>query len=567
MSKSTRQLIVEEIYQTEISYLKSLKHCENYYHKVLLEDPKINTEEVVEVFREFDQIIAVNSMFANNLKTTGDKMEELIVEEFKKIIPFFKSYKQFCGYNENAFKIISKWEKNEYISDVLDKCRDSLPDQSNHDLKSMLIMPIQRIPRYVLLLKEFKKNTPETHSSYELLTQQLALMEDVAKAINESMKESERRLKLFRFQDVLKNYAEYNQAEAKKEGKKDYEKDIVQAHRYFVMEGVLTKVCRKTNKDRYFVLFNDILIYGEGNDKALVISKILYISGTKVIDKPDTDKVKNAFQVSNKDRSFEVFAESKDLKDRWMKSLISLIDQSKQNINDAKGSNPDDFVRPVFVPDSECLECSICKSKFTFVNRRHHCRKCGACICGECSKGKMPIESDTATVLERACKICYKEYVERNKDDKKISKAYESVYGKKEKKELSRSLSSSVKIEEKTEKIEEVVENSNPIEQPPEQPKEVQETQTNETVEKVTNESVVTNEEIPKPSASPKPNRWMPSASPVAQRNGLGKSMPNILSRNQQAPNGQVSAQQSTNRFFRKQATSGVTQSIDITEN
>ena len=33
----------------------------------------------------------------------------------------------------------------------------------------------------------------------------------------------------------------------------------------------------------------------------------------------------------------------------------------------------------------------LCHSKFTLVRRRHHCRRCGACVCGTCSKGRVPL--------------------------------------------------------------------------------------------------------------------------------------------------------------------------------
>lgn len=30
------------------------------------------------------------------------------------------------------------------------------------------------------------------------------------------------------------------------------------------------------------------------------------------------------------------------------------------------------------------LECFLCETPYTFFNRRHHCRKCGRAVCGEC---------------------------------------------------------------------------------------------------------------------------------------------------------------------------------------
>lgn len=49
-----------------------------------------------------------------------------------------------------------------------------------------------------------------------------------------------------------------------------------------------------------------------------------------------------------------------------------------------------------------------CKSaKFTVVNRRHHCRNCGYVICGDCSKNRFLLLSQSDDPL-RVCNTCYK---------------------------------------------------------------------------------------------------------------------------------------------------------------
>lgn len=41
------------------------------------------------------------------------------------------------------------------------------PRSNQQSLSSFLIMPIQRIPRYELLLRELKKKTPEQHPDFD----------------------------------------------------------------------------------------------------------------------------------------------------------------------------------------------------------------------------------------------------------------------------------------------------------------------------------------------------------------------------------------------------------------
>ena len=46
--------------------------------------------------------------------------------------------------------------------------------------------------------------------------------------------------------------------------------------------------------------------------------------------------------------------------------------------------NPKEW-NPRWVPDGVCNKCQICGIPFTFWIRRHHCRRCGHCICYSCS--------------------------------------------------------------------------------------------------------------------------------------------------------------------------------------
>ena len=44
---------------------------------------------------------------------------------------------------------------------------------------------------------------------------------------------------------------------------------------------------------------------------------------------------------------------------------------------------------PQWQLDSEVQSCSKCDIKFTFLNRRHHCRRCGMIFCKNCTSEKV----------------------------------------------------------------------------------------------------------------------------------------------------------------------------------
>lgn len=45
-----------------------------------------------------------------------------------------------------------------------------------------------------------------------------------------------------------------------------------------------------------------------------------------------------------------------------------------------------------WIPDTAVKGCMVCGTKFTLLNRRHHCRRCGACVCAPCSSQRVPKE-------------------------------------------------------------------------------------------------------------------------------------------------------------------------------
>jgi hypothetical protein len=58
-----------------------------------------------------------------------------------------------------------------------------------------------------------------------------------------------------------------------------------------------------------------------------------------------------------------------------------------------------------WIPDQEAPACMLCQGTFSFFNRRHHCRKCGGVICGDCSAQRTIIGQYSLPV--RLCDECF----------------------------------------------------------------------------------------------------------------------------------------------------------------
>ncbi|OWM68786.1 hypothetical protein CDL15_Pgr024973 [Punica granatum] len=83
-------------------------------------------------------------------------------------------------------------------------------------------------------------------------------------------------------------------------------------------------------------------------------------------------------------------------------------------------SDPANVSRDFWMPDQSCRVCYECDIQFTFLNRRHHCRRCGRVFCGKCTSNSIPVLcTDPRTLWEeweriRVCNFCFKQWEQQN---------------------------------------------------------------------------------------------------------------------------------------------------------
>eukprot|EP00095_Tigriopus_kingsejongensis_P007541 maker-scaffold104_size368486-snap-gene-2.30 protein:Tk07541 transcript:maker-scaffold104_size368486-snap-gene-2.30-mRNA-1 annotation:"fyve finger containing protein" len=177
--------------------------------------------------------------------------------------------------------------------------------------------------------------------------------------------------------------------------------------RVLVGEGVLTKACRKKLKPRQFYLFNDILIYGNIiiNKKKYNKQNIIPLEEVKLQSLEDEGQFRNGWLICTKHKSFAVYAATASEKKEWM----AHIEKCVKDLLAKSGKKASNEHAAVWVPDAEAPVCMLCKrSQFSLVNRRHHCRKCGAVVCGACSARKATLPNQSTKPL-RVCDCCFEE--------------------------------------------------------------------------------------------------------------------------------------------------------------
>jgi len=78
-----------------------------------------------------------------------------------------------------------------------------MPQADLKSLEDLLIMPVQRVPRYKLLLTELYEKTPKNHPDFKDLQHALNLTQHLALSINENTRQAEATERYFGLQEVV----------------------------------------------------------------------------------------------------------------------------------------------------------------------------------------------------------------------------------------------------------------------------------------------------------------------------------------------------------------------------
>lgn len=195
-----RFFAVAEILESEKKYLKYLDFLKSFYHSFYNEEIekelKISKEKLIKTLPNgLEDILKFNQELVTELskiidpKNKSQTINVCLGEIFIERSPYLKLYLNFISeYSECTLKIKEYSKDYPLFKEYLEK-KSNEPDAYGLFLNSFLIMPIQRIPRYVLLLKAVLEYTPSNHLDYEKLKIAITKVSEVSSYINSKMDE------------------------------------------------------------------------------------------------------------------------------------------------------------------------------------------------------------------------------------------------------------------------------------------------------------------------------------------------------------------------------------------
>jgi hypothetical protein len=191
-----RSKIALEICTTEESYFKKLDTLDKKFAGPLSRNGIITAEECSAVFRHIQVLLNLSHCLLVHLQSRmegWDERQTLIGDIFLDLGHHMKAFISYAIHHIIGAQLIVKLNHQEKFRTWLETTRE----ECEWTLNSLLIEPIQRIPRYELLLKDLLKYTSEDHPDKPLLREALAFVQKIAWDCNESVKRAENELKLY----------------------------------------------------------------------------------------------------------------------------------------------------------------------------------------------------------------------------------------------------------------------------------------------------------------------------------------------------------------------------------
>ena len=207
-----RKNIVLELLNTEESFINSLALIINNVIVPLrnkcLAISEENLKLILSVFSNIEFIKSFNEKLFNRLSFILKNYHHNVVfgNIVMEFLPFFKLYYPYCkDFMKNNEMIAKIKSENNPDSKLISHWLTSLeytPALKNLDLTSMLVMPVQRLPKYVLLFKDLVKHTDELHPDHQYLKKCLNMFIEINEENNKNMNFYLKNLKIFELQNL-----------------------------------------------------------------------------------------------------------------------------------------------------------------------------------------------------------------------------------------------------------------------------------------------------------------------------------------------------------------------------
>lgn len=312
-----RAMILNEIVSSEETYLKRLIITKEVFMIPIQERNLLSAAEIEGQFGELGVIIDLHTNLSNKLTSAHAAGTLQVGHVFLEICPEFGVYKGYLKCFEKALVKRGKLlTSNRRFADYLVEAKAD-PRCQGFSMESLLIEPVQRIPRYRLLLEDLLKSTLETHEDYASITSALEGICIIAAENNEAIRQQEELDKVYQVMQQMEYNGSINLLDNE--------------DRKFLKQDDLFRQCRRGRKSFRFWLFNDKMLYGEASRPYILgkynLNREIPLSKCVVSREQENDEF--VMRIESPFKSFIVWFSDEKLRDEWVSAVTQCVEQCR----------------------------------------------------------------------------------------------------------------------------------------------------------------------------------------------------------------------------------------------
>lgn len=285
-----RIFVIQEIVSTELTYVERLRLVLEEIFTPLRNLKILDDGDVLNQFHGLELIYNLHSRHSIHGSTSQNLKFVDLFDELSDNVNIYSEY--LANYEPAMQRRAQLLVANRKFADFVDKAeKERLMGQM---LESFLILPVQRIPRYRLLLEQLIKYTPEDHPDYSTVKMTYDKICEMAAYNNEAIRARENRNKVMEIMMLIDPSTRVDL--------------MANKSRRYIRDAPLLRQCRKRYKEFHFWLFNDELLYGEkGPLRGYALNRRLALHRCKLKHLEESDpEAKIAVVFESPQKSFKI---------------------------------------------------------------------------------------------------------------------------------------------------------------------------------------------------------------------------------------------------------------------
>uniref|UniRef100_A0A8C9V442 Vav guanine nucleotide exchange factor 2 n=1 Tax=Scleropages formosus TaxID=113540 RepID=A0A8C9V442_SCLFO len=362
-----RNCCLVEIHETEAKYYKTLEDIEKNYMIPL--NQVLTPQEMEAIFVNLEDIIKVHFSLLRaidmNMVTGGSGLGKIFLDFKERLL----IYGQYCSHMENAQKKLDELiATREDVRMKVEECTMKV-QEGKFKLQDLLVVPMQRVLKYHLLLKELVSHSTDRPERQQL-KEALEAMQDLAMYINEVKRDNETLKKISEFQKSIENL----QVKLEEYGRPKIDGELK-----------VSSIVNRTKQDRYIFLFDKVVIVCKRKGYNYELKEIIELQSYKMSDDPtnnrDMKKWSYGFYLIHLQgkQGFQFFCKTEETKRKWMEQF----EMAMSNIKPERATaNQHNFQMHTFEKNTNCRACKMLLRGIFY--QGYYCSRCGTGAHKEC---------------------------------------------------------------------------------------------------------------------------------------------------------------------------------------